>query len=125
MDSIIAYRIKTLREENGWLQQDLADRLKQRYNLKTNRVTVTKWETGKQYPDAYPIKCLADLFGVTMDYLIGNSDSRTGDDEDEIREELRSNPKLRMLLSASSKLGQADMDRLIAIAEVLNKESVR
>ena len=60
-----------------------------------------------------------------MDFLIGSSDSRTGDDEDTLREELRQNPKLRMLLSASSKLSQADMDRLIAIAEVLNKESIQ
>ena len=60
-----------------------------------------------------------------MDYLVGNSDSRTGDDDDTLREELRQNPKLRMLLSASSKPSQADMDRLIAIVEVLNKESVQ
>ena len=125
MDSIIGYRIKSLREENGWLQQELADRLKQKYQLNTNRVTVTKWETGKQYPTAYPIKCIAELFDVTMDYIIGMSNSRYNDDPDEIREELRSNPKLRMLLSASSKLSQSDMDRLIAIAEVLNRESVQ
>ncbi len=73
----------------------------------------------------YPIKCMAELFDVTIDYIIGMSDSRYNDDPDEIREELRANPKLRMLLSASSKLSQSDMDRLIAIAEVLNKESVQ
>ena len=125
MENVVGYRIRCLREERGWTQAELADELHKRYNLNTHRVTVTNWENGKLNPNIYPIKCMADLFGVTMDWVIGMSDSRYNDDPDEIREELRSNPKLRMLLSASSKLGQADMDRLIAIAEVLNKESVR
>jgi len=126
MNNIIGYRIKCLREEQGWLQQELADKLRIECNLKTSRGSVNRWENGKAYPEVWAIKCLASLFGVTMDYIIGNSDSRTPEPtEDTIREELRSNPKLRMLLSASSKLSQSDMDRLIAIAEVLNRESVQ
>lgn len=69
-----------------------------------------------------PFKCLAELFGMTMNYLISNSDSRTVDDEDEIREELKNNPKLRMLLSASSGLSDEDMQMLISIAKKINKE---
>ena len=41
---------------------------------------------------------------------------------DEWRDELRSNPDLRMLLSASSKLNEDDIKYLIALAERMNRE---
>ena len=43
-------------------------------------------------------------------------------DVDEMRDELRNNPELRMLLSASRDLDKDDIKMLIAIAKKINKE---
>lgn len=123
MENVVGYRIRCLREERGWTQAELADELHRRYDLNTHRVTVTNWENGKLKPNVYPIKCMAELFGVTMDFIMGMSENRYNDDSDAIRDELKANPQLRMLLSASAKLNKADMDKLIAIAQILNRDA--
>ena len=41
---------------------------------------------------------------------------------DEMREELRANPDLRMLLSASRNLDAEDIRQLVALAERMNRE---
>ena len=43
-------------------------------------------------------------------------------DVDEMRDELRKNPELRMLLSASRDLDKDDIKMLISIAKKINKE---
>lgn len=64
-------RLRELRKENNLTQSDMAKLLREKYNLKTDRVMISKWETGFQTPEVYTITCIADLFGVTMDYLNG------------------------------------------------------
>ena len=60
-------RIRELRLERGWRQQDLADKL----HLKKN--TISRYETGSLGLDADDISTLCDIFGCTADYLIGRS----------------------------------------------------
>lgn len=76
MNSVIGSRIKSLREERGLLQQELADIMKNQYGLNTNRVTISKWENGKQEPEAYNLRVLAQIFGVTMEYIAGIANGR-------------------------------------------------
>lgn len=64
-------RLREMRKKNNLTQSDMAKLLRDRYNLKTDRVMISKWETGFQVPEVYTIACIADLFGVTMDYLNG------------------------------------------------------
>lgn len=64
-------RLRELRKENNLTQYNMAKLLREKYNLKTDRVMISKWETGFQTPEVYTITCIADLFGVTMDYLNG------------------------------------------------------
>ena len=62
----IAYNIKFLREMNDWTQQKLAD------ELKISRSMITKWENNQLIPDIQSLIKLSDLFGVSLDYLVGN-----------------------------------------------------
>ena len=64
-------RLRELRKGNNLTQSDMAKLLREKYHLKTDRVMISKWETGFQTPEVYTITCIADLFGVTMDYLNG------------------------------------------------------
>ena len=66
----IGERIRKLRKQNNINQSDLASVLKNFYGLGTDRVAVSKWETGFQLPNIEAVKCIADYFGVSADYLI-------------------------------------------------------
>lgn len=63
-------RIRELRLENGWRQEDLALRLNTKYQ------SVGRYERGDRDIGIDTICALCDIFGVTADYLLGRSDSR-------------------------------------------------
>lgn len=60
--------IKNLRRHNGWTQKYIADELGVKYQ------TYQKYEMGKAKPSFENLIKLADLFDVSMDYLIGRKD---------------------------------------------------
>ena len=62
--TIIATNITSLRKNRGMTQQDLALRLN--YTDKA----ISKWERGESIPDIVVLKQIADMFGVTVDYLL-------------------------------------------------------
>lgn len=61
-------RLKKLREEKGYLQKFVADKIGVRSN------TLSGYENGTRSPDPEMIKELAKLYNVTTDYLLGHSD---------------------------------------------------
>ena len=61
---IIAKNIQKLRQEKGMTQLELAEKLN--YSDKT----VSKWERGESLPDIVVLKSVADIFQVTLDYLV-------------------------------------------------------
>ena len=63
-------RIKSLRKEKHLTQSALMDILRNEYNLKTDRVMISKWETGFQTPQADTLKILAKVFEVSVDFLL-------------------------------------------------------
>ena len=67
-------RLISLRKERGLTQADLAKVISKK------RSTISGYETEGKEPDLETVCFLADYFGVTSDYLIGKSDSRTGAD---------------------------------------------
>lgn len=59
---------KDLRKKKGLTQVELAKL------LNVQQTTVSKWEVGRAVPD-YPVLLkLAELFGVSVDYLLGRED---------------------------------------------------
>ncbi len=60
---IISQNIVELRRANGMTQIELAAKLN--YSDKA----ISKWERGESVPDITVLKAIADLFGVTLDYL--------------------------------------------------------
>lgn len=83
---ILADKIMEERKKNGWSQEELADR------MGVSRQAVSKWESAGSVPDLQRIIQMAELFGVTTDYLlkdeIGREDamvpeSGTGSQDDD------------------------------------------
>lgn len=69
LKSIIAENIVQLRRENGLTQVELAEKLN--YSDKA----VSKWERGESLPDISVLKQIADMFNVTVDYLLKSDHS--------------------------------------------------
>lgn len=61
---ILADKIIRLRKKNGLSQEELAEK------MNVSRQAVSKWESAQTIPDIGKILQLADLFGVTTDYLL-------------------------------------------------------
>lgn len=63
-------KLRELREEKKIKQKDLAEIM----NVSPN--TVSYWEQGKREPNFDDLKKLADIFDVSLDYLLGRDNSK-------------------------------------------------
>lgn len=70
-------RIKELRKEQGWSQQQLADL------LFVNQTAVSQWERGATMPEPQTLLRLSSIFDVSTDYLLGRSDEKKPPVKDE------------------------------------------
>lgn len=70
-------RLKELREEAGWKQSDLADR------LGVQQQAISKYERKTVDLDTDTIRRLCAIFGCTADYLLGISSRRSAQLSDE------------------------------------------
>ncbi|MBP5415540.1 MAG: helix-turn-helix transcriptional regulator [Lachnospiraceae bacterium] len=61
---ILADKIINERKKNGWSQEELADM------LNVSRQSVSKWEGAQSVPDLQKILKMAEIFGVSTDYLL-------------------------------------------------------
>ena len=68
---IFSERLKEEREKRNWSQNDLAEK------LHVSRQSVSKWETGKNYPSIEIIIHLSDLFSITIDELLRSDEELT------------------------------------------------
>ena len=82
--TIIANNLVILRRKKEMTQTELAEMLN--YSDKA----VSKWERGESVPDIAVLKSIADIFGVTVDYLITNehTESETDASDRDIAEQL-------------------------------------
>ena len=62
---IFSDRLKTLRKEKKLTQKELAEQI----GIKQN--SYSDWETGKTEPSFENLIKLADLFGISLDWLFG------------------------------------------------------
>lgn len=67
---LLGERIKELRIKKGWSQDELAER------MSMNRANISNYERGtnKNIPSD-TLKRLADLFGVSSDFLLGKTEN--------------------------------------------------
>lgn len=56
-------------------QAQLAVELNSKYNLSLNKGMISKWENDKDEPRMQVVRCLADFFNVSLDYLLGLTDN--------------------------------------------------
>lgn len=61
-------RLKNLRVRNNFVQKDLAEK------LGLAQTTIANYEKGKRFPDEEILLKIADIFNISLDYLLGRSE---------------------------------------------------
>lgn len=70
MDNTLENRLKILRKENKYTQEDVAKK------LGLTKSAYGYYEQGKTVPDAHTISKLANIFDVSTDYILGLTDEK-------------------------------------------------
>lgn len=76
----LAEKIMRLRKENGWSQEELAEK------LGISRQSVSKWESASSVPDLDKVIRLSEIFEVSTDYLLKENDATTEQSEENCME---------------------------------------
>ena len=69
-------KLQELRKQKGFTQEELAEL------LFVSRTAVSKWESGRGYPNIDSLKAIAKFFGVTIDELLSGDELLTIAEED-------------------------------------------
>ncbi|MCC3375987.1 helix-turn-helix domain-containing protein [Cohnella sp. REN36] len=75
----IGSRIALLREQRGWTQEQLSA------SLGISRAALSHYEKNRREPDTETLSKVADIFGVTLDYLVGRTHSPTATLDEDVR----------------------------------------
>ncbi len=67
--------LKIYRKQNGYTQEQIAEK------LGVSRQAVAKWERGESLPDIENVIALADLYEVSVDFLVRNMNNTPTDAE--------------------------------------------
>lgn len=74
-------KLQNLRKQKGLTQEELAAA------LYVSRTAISKWESGKGYPNIDSLKAIANLFSVTIDELLSGDELLTIAEQDNTRKE--------------------------------------
>ena len=109
--------LKAARKSTGLTQAQVAEK------FGVSIRTVSSWETDEKQPRTNRLNELAALYGVTVDYLLGDGPVASGvkspvyDEEAlELMEEMHKRPELKVLFSTSKRARKEDIeavDRLL------------
>jgi transcriptional regulator with XRE-family HTH domain len=74
-------KLQELRKQKGLTQEGLAEQ------LYVSRTAISKWESGRGYPNIESLKAIAKFFSVTVDELLSTNEVLTIAEEDNKRKE--------------------------------------
>ena len=115
--------IRDLRKSQGLMQKELAEMLQVAQN------TLSTWELGKYDPSIKALNQMADIFGVSVDYILGRTDEpaeETQQEEKKEQKETSSNKEFSASTQSAKvwmivqKLYTLDPDQLAAIELIVN-----
>lgn len=116
---MFSIRLKELREKQGLSQAQLGKK------LGVGQSTVGMWENGKNKPQNAKLEMLANIFSVSVDYLLGRDEETTTDMTDEerdlweLREAARRDPNRKMLMKLAKNGTAQDVKQAAALIDAL------
>ncbi|MCL6446418.1 MAG: helix-turn-helix domain-containing protein [Alicyclobacillus sp.] len=117
--NVVGRQIRFLRTTHGWTQEELGKR------LGFSKVAICSYKHGVRVPSVEVLNKLADVFGVTVDFLLGRS---TGDKDGELIEVLRRGDYAvaeteREIIGISRKLPKEKIQMLLEFGRFLLAQS--
>ena len=105
----ISSRLRTAREAAGLSQGQVAK------HMGLHRPTITEIEAGRRRVSADELTQLAEIYGVSTDWILSERESTMGSDDE------------RILLAARqlSKMKDTDLDRLMKLIHMLKKPKAK
>lgn len=89
-------KLQELRKKKGLTQEELAEL------LYVSRTAISKWESGRGYPNIDSLKAIAKFFGVTIDELLSGDELLTIAEEDTRQKETQDRDLVFGLLDCST-----------------------
>lgn len=102
-------RFKFLRTEMNLTQDELVDKFNTTYNTNFNKSTLSQYENDKRKPEINSLEKWAEFFGVSIDYLLGKSDIKDIEIDDDIR----------YIQRARDKMPPKDKDKMMKVLEAM------
>lgn len=78
----LSERLRNLRREKGWSQEELADR------IGVSRQALSKWESGQSVPELEKLVVLSELYGVSLDSMVKGTEEGKSEPRGEIHRPL-------------------------------------
>ena len=120
-------RLRKLRKESDLTQKELAE------ILNTTEATLSRYENGAREPKLDLIHKIANYFGVSVDYLLGNTDEKSN--ADKIKKAISDDPELvefwdkakdredlQLMLKQTKDLKPSTIKQIIEIIKTFEKE---
>lgn len=112
-------RIKQLRRKQGMTQVELAA------ELGVTKGTVSTWETNSRTPGIDTLREMSDLFGCSVDYILGESDDPASDIDEKEIDVLAGYIHDTILTGYASSYARLDSYGRAAVQAVINAEFIR
>lgn len=111
--------LRELRRRNGMTMKQLGE------EVGVAESTISLYENGKREADYETMLKIAEVFGVSLDYLLRGitGDGVDTDDVLEYREMLHKDKRYGVLLSASKKLKSEDLDAIIRVTQSMGDDN--
>lgn len=100
-------KILELRKEKGWSQPEIAKR------INTSGPIIGRYERGEMNPSIEVAKKFADIFGVTLDYLVADHDVP----------DILQNKEMLQRWEAIDQLPVDDKERVLSVIDSLVRDS--
>ncbi len=110
---MLGEKLKELRAKHGLTQATFAEI----FNISSG--TIAMWETGKRTPDIEMLNRIAEYFGVTLDYLVGNEIKQNNFESENYIEQ---DEDLIILNRNAKKLSPEKRKQLLDMAKLMFKE---
>ena len=119
-------RLKELRKEKNLKQSEVAE------ELGLGRSTYANYEQGKRFPGKENLITIADYFGVSIDYLLGETDEKQSADKviNEISKDeellefynaVKKNNELKKLFKHSKNLSSKSIKQIVEIIKTFEE----
>lgn len=112
--STLGNRIRSLRESENIQQNEFAKK------IGVSNVVLSRYESGERKPDYDTLETIADYFNVTIDYLLGRSNTPNMSEQDEF-ESFANNPDLERWYKELPNSEEEDLEALKQMWEIIKR----